>query len=367
MRAWAEIDLSALAHNFRALKERAGGRPVLAAVKADAYGHGAVAVSKALVELGAERFAVATPNEALELRRAGIGLPVHILGAVLPEEAGGVAGRDFVFTVSTLEEAQLISAAAQRPERVHVEIDTGMGRSGARPEEAPALAAAVAGLPRINIEGAMTHFPCADVPGDETCARALEMFLRAVEEIRARGISVELLHAANSAATTLFDEAHLDMIRPGLALYGMTGAEHVARALELRPVMSVRARAVLVRRLPAGTPVGYGSEWRAEGPSAVAAVSFGYADGFCRRYARDGYVLVRGERRKVIGRASMDVITVDVTGLGAKRGDEVVILGSQGEETITAEDIARWGGTIPYEVTCLIGRRVERVCRGSVA
>ena len=361
MRAWAEIDLSALAHNLRALKERTGGRPVLAVVKADAYGHGAVQISRSLAELGAERLAVATPNEALELRRAGVELPIHILGSVLPEEAGALVGRGFVPTVSTLDEARLISAAARDLERVHLEIDTGMGRSGARAEEAPALARAMADLPGIRVEGAMTHFSRADVPGDETTARSLELFLRTAGEIRASGVELELLHAANSAATSLFSAAHLDMVRPGLAVYGMTGAEHVAAALELKPVMSVHARALLVRELSGGATVGYGSEWRAEGPTRVATVSLGYADGFLRHYARRGWVLVRGERRKVIGRASMDMITVDVTGAKVERGDEVVILGSQGGETITAEEFAAWGGTIPYEVTCLIGRRVERV------
>ncbi|MDA8100706.1 MAG: alanine racemase [Nitrospiraceae bacterium] len=360
----ARIDLTALAHNLGQVVSRIGGRKVLAVVKAQAYGHGAVPVAKRLVELGVPMLGVALVEEGRELRASGIPAPVLIMGPIFPEQAPAVVDTGLTPVVFSLPVARALSEAAQDAGKkiaVHVKIDTGMGRIGLVPEEAVEFISGLANLPGIAVEGLMTHFADADLRDKEFAGRQLERFSSLIAALERRGIAVPLRHAANSAAVLDYDRAHLTMVRPGLMLYGYNPLEG-GSAAELRPVLSLATRIAHVKRVPAGVPISYGRTFVTRRESLIATIPIGYADGFNRLLSNTGRALVRGRRVSVAGRVCMDMTMLDVTDVpGVSAGDDVVLIGSQGAERITAQDIAETTGTIPYEVLCAISARVPRI------
>src|ERR1043166_6109191 len=331
-RCWVEVDLDALRHNVAAIRQRIGPAKLMAVVKADAYGHGLAQVARTLMQCGVDAFAVANLAEALVVRQVGgTGWPILLLGSALPFEIEKIVEQNITPTISTIDEARQFDAAAgNRRIPVHIEIDTGMGRAGIWHEEAGNAIREIAALPHLSVEGLYTHFPSADENLDET-RRELELFLR----IPGPGIH----HAANSAALLNLPESHLDMVRPGLLLYGI--------APGLRPALSFKARIAFVKTVEAGRTISYGQAFVAPTPITIATIAAGYADGFARHLSMAAQVLIHGRRCPVVGRVTMDQIMVDVTGVDAVAcGDEVVFIGRQDGGEITASEVAGWSGTI---------------------
>ncbi len=365
---WAEVDLDAIAENTRAMKRWVGdGVEIIAVVKANAYGHGAVPVARTALAAGASRLAVHRLHEGIALRRAGIEAPILVMAPLLPAEAPEVVRWRLTPTLSLPEAARALDAAARatgRPIPVHVEVDTGMGRAGISPEEALPFIRALQEMEGLVLEGLYTHFATADESDPAFAMRQLRRFEAVIAALEAGGIRVPLRHAANSAAAMRFRSAHFEAVRPGLALYGMRPSPEWEPPFPLRPALTLKSRVVRVWTLAPGESVGYGRTFIADRESRMALVPIGYGDGYLRSLSNRGAVLIRGQRAPVRGRVSMDQIVVEVTGIpDVAVGEEVVILGRQGEAEIRAEDLAAWAGTIHYEITTLISPRVPRIYR----
>jgi alanine racemase len=365
---WVEIDLDALIHNIREVRSRIGDRiGILLVVKADAYGHGAIEVSRVAVAGGVDMLGVATLQEGIELRQAGIDAPILILSPPMETETPAIVEYDLTCTVPSLSIARSLSRASDargKAATVHVEIDTGMGRSGVGLEEAVPFVTAVAKLPNLTLEGVFTHFPSSDEDAAFTRGQ-VGRFMGFLERLEAKGVGVPLKHAANSGGVLGVAEsfgAPLNVVRPGIMIFGLRPSEQAPGGENLRPVMSFKSRIAQVRELPEGHPVSYGRTYHAPRPMRVAVVPVGYGHGYSWRLSNCGEVLIRGKRAAVIGRVTMDVTMVDIDRIeGAAVGDEVVLFGRQGEAEITVDEVARRIGTINYEVICGIGKRVARV------
>jgi len=365
-RAWVEIDLDRLKGNFRKVKEWVGpDLDVLVAVKADAYGHSSVAVSKALAEEGASMLGVASLEEAIEIQRGGAGVPVLILSPSSFLEIPEIVAEGFRSTVSNMEYARRLSVvarAANREMKVHVEVDTGMGRTGVSHSTAADFIRSVAGLEYVYVEGVFTHFASAEGPDRTFAFEQLNRFNQALEELKKSGLEIPLIHAANSASLLGLKESHFNMVRPGLIIYGIYPSKWVKRAIEVKPVMTFKARVAHLNRIHKGETVSYGRTWTAERDSTVAVVSVGYGDGYSRTLSNKGEVLIRGKRVSIVGLVCMDLTMVDVTDCPEVRiGDEAVLMGRSGQEGISASELADLSGTISYDVTCSVGPRVPRV------
>ncbi len=335
-------------------------------VKADAYGHGATAVARRLSAVGANRFAVANTQEGVELRRAGVRGEVLLLSHGEPSDLARLRAYGLTPALYDFAQAQAFaqaSAGLAEPLRVHLELDTGMGRAGLTPEELGAMIGLLEASPQLCLAGTFANLSCADDPASPETARQVGALAACVERLRAAGIPPGTVHAANSAGILGHAGAWLDAVRPGLALYGVPPSPAFDDA-GLLPAMTVETTVVSVRRIPAGTPLGYGGRFVAPRDTTVAVIPIGYHDGFRRAFSGKVGVLLRGRRAPVVGAISMDVTLVDATDSGAQRGDRVVCLGSQGGETLTAGDLAAAAGTIPYEILCGIGPRVARVYTG---
>lgn len=366
--AWAEVDLDAVRHNVGVLRALVAPAAVCAVVKADGYGHGAVPAARAALEGGAAWLAVALVEEGLALRDAGIEAPVLVLSEP-PAEAMAVAvARRLTPTLYTEQGVEAARAAAgQRPVAVHVKVDTGMHRVGAPPAGAVALARAVAGHAELRLEGLWTHLAVADDPGEDDVTREqLARFERVRDELAATGVRPALVHAANSAGAVAHPPSRYDLVRCGIAVYGHPPSAALAGRADLRPALSLKARVTLARPLTAGERVSYGGRYRLPADGVVATVPLGYADGVPRRLSDvGGQALVGGRRVPISGTVTMDQLMVDCGPAPAVReGDEVVLIGRQGTEEVTAEEWAERLGTISYEVLTGIGPRVPRVYRG---
>jgi len=365
---WAEVDLDALAWNFRAVRERVGpGVRVMGVVKADAYGHGAAECARRLEAEGADWFGVATPEEALALRRAGVSRPVLSFGGFWEGQAAACVAEGIVPVVYRLDMAEGLDAAARAAgvvADVHVKVDTGMGRLGVRYDEAAEFAEALRQFRHIRLDGLMTHFAAADEPRrDCFTTEQLGRFREAVAAFKARGFSPTYEHMANSAATFAHPETRGNLVRPGGVLYGLWRdvLPPLAAAPELRPVMSLRTHVTLLKQVHAGETLGYGCTYEAAREMTVATVPAGYADGYVRALSNRGRVIVKGEYAPVVGRVSMDLTLVDVTGIeGVRVGERVTMLGADGPLPLPAEDLARTAGTLSYEITCGVSSRVPR-------
>lgn len=365
-RTWTEIDLSNLEHNYRALRAMLPqGCRFLGVVKADAYGHGAVPVARRLETLGAEYLAVACLDEALELRQAGITTPILILGYTPVERADSLLDNGITQTVYDVNMARALSdaaAAAGKTLKIHVKADTGMSRLGwlCGEEDQSAAVEAIAqvcALPGLEAEGIYTHFANADGDEDYTMLQ-FTRFLDLLEALKDKGITFAIRHCAASAAALKFPCTHLDMVRPGIALYGHY-PDPSCEGLDgpgLRPVMTLKTRVASVKTVPAGTPVSYGCTHVLDRETRLAALTIGYADGLPRLCSDKLEVLIGGQRAPVVGRICMDMCMADVTGLDVAPGDEVEVFG----EHLPIEDVAALAGTIQYELLCAVSPRVHR-------
>jgi len=365
----AYIDLENLAHNARAIRAhlaavRGPSAPALVGVvKADAYGHGAVPAARTLLDNGAATLACADIDEGLELRAAGLDVPILVFGAFSLGDLDGLFEGGLTPTVSTPAAARrLQDAAARRGVRLayHLGIDTGMLRLGLRHDNLVRTLPEILAAPNLELTGVYTHFATADTPGDELFARQCRNFEAAERTLAALGVRGYLRHAANSGALLADPATWLDAVRPGILMYGVAPDAFEGR-IDVRPVMSVRSRVVAVKGVRVGETIGYGGRFIARRPTTMAVVPAGYADGMDRRLEGQGWVLLRGRRVPVAGAVSMDMLALDVTGTAVEPGDEVVFTGRQGGEEITVAEMAAWVGTIPYELLCRIGNRVERV------
>ena len=366
--AWAEIDLGAIEHNVRTLKSLTPPSTLfMAVVKSDGYGHGAVQVARAALAAGADRIGVATVDEALQLRGAGVDAPVHVLSEPPASSADLLLDHDLIPAVTTREFALDLNRAAETrmmTARFHLKVDTGMNRIGVPSAEAPRFALGLKELPGLAMEGTFTHFATADVPGDWDFDEQLKRFTDALAAMRTEGVDPGITHAANSPATILHPESHFDMVRCGIAIYGLHPAETTYAAVELVPAMSVKARAVLVKRIAMGDGVSYGLTYRAAAPTSIATLPLGYADGVHRVLSNEMQVLVGGHRAQQVGRVCMDQLMFELPrGCDVARGDEVVLVGDQDKESISMDEIAALAGTINYEMACSFGMRLPRVYR----
>jgi alanine racemase len=362
---WVEVDLDRFSGNLAAVRERIGpGREILLVVKADAYGHGAVEMAEAAEAEGVAHLGVATLHEGIQLRQAGRRLPIVCLSPLLPSEIDEAIAHDLSPTVGDLEFARALSRAAARAAqavRCHVEVDTGMGRTGVREDQAEEFLTRLVEMPSLRLASVYTHFPDADAEDLEFSHDQARRFQLLLERLAARGIRPPRVHAANSAGTLNVPEAYHDWVRVGLVAYGHV-PPHPHAALEVRPVMSLKSRIVQLRDLPAGATVSYGRTWTARRPTRLGVVAVGYGHGYSWLLSNRGQMLVAGRRAPIVGRVTMDLTMVDLTDLpGVEVGDEVVLFGDQGAEALPLEEVAAGSETLSYEVMCTIGKRVTRI------
>lgn len=363
---WAEIDLAALAHNFREIKKRIGpGIGIMAVVKAQGYGHGIVPVSKALQEEGVNYLGVTSPQEAFLLRKEGINSPILILGPTMLQEASEIIEKDITQTICTKGIALLLAGECKRLKRrlkVHIEIDTGMGRTGVPYQRAQKLMREVVRIPELEVEGIFTHFSTADEEDKSFTEEQIRRFKRVLKELKEEGIDIPLKHAANSAGILDFPESYFNMVRPGLALYGIYPSEHVTRSLDLHPVMSLKSKVIYLKRVLKGATISYGKTYVTNRNTTIAILPLGYEDGYNRLLSNQGEVILKGKRVRIAGRVCMDQTILDVGQVpDVKVGDEVVLIGKQGKERISVEEIAKKIDTVPHEVVCRIAGRVPRI------
>ena len=364
---WAEIDLSAVRANVHALREHCAPAGVLAVVKADGYGHGAVPVSLAALEAGAVGLGVALVEEGIELREAGIDAPILVLSEPVPEAAPSVVGYGLTPVVYTLAGIDALAKAvadrgARDRLRVHLKVDTGMHRVGCAADEAIDLAAQVADRPELELSGVCTHLAVADEPGNPYTEEQLGRFETTLSELRAHDLPTGTVHASNTAAAIDWPAARYDMVRIGIGCYGLAPADELEGRLELRPAMSVKARVSHVKSVPRGARLSYGLRYETTRATRVATVPIGYADGVPRELPHHGgMAIVRNRLCPMAGTVTMDQLMLDVGDLPVEVGDEVVLIGRQGDQQVTAASWARAMGTIAYTIVCGIGPRVPRV------
>jgi alanine racemase len=365
--AWAEIDLDAIVHNVRTLKAWVGDKTqLLAIVKSNAYCHGAVPVARAALEAGATWLGVNLCDEGVQLRQAGIEAPILVVGFTPPSQATAIVANRLTPTVNTIEMAEALNAVASLadPLSVHVKVDTGLSRYGMMPEEIVPFCTRITQMKGLRLEGLFTHFASADETDKGSARKQFTSYLETLSLLKQAGISIPLRHVAASGATLDMPETHLDMVRCGIAVYGLYPSAEVSRALHLHPALSLKGRVARLRLLPPGTGVGYGATFVTTRPTLAALIPIGYADGLKRAYSNKGMALVRGKRARLIGRVSMDQMTVDVTDIpGVAEGDEAVLIGRQGDDEITCEEMAGVIGTINYEIVVGLAPRLPRIYR----
>lgn len=362
--AWAEVDLRRIRQNVQALRKHLrDGTRIMAVVKANGYGHGAVEVAKTVRACGVNWIGVAIVEEGISLRKAGVGGPILVLGVSPASQAPLIVSYDLRAALCTWDGAEALSAAAQSAgtvAKVHVKVDTGMGRLGLLPHEVVPFVRRVSGLPGLEVEGIFTHFSTADECDRSYFNLQLGRFNRVLDWLKQANLNIPIVHAANSAAAVTAPQAQFDLVRAGVALYGLQPAPDLV-VLDVKPALSLKARISYVHRVPEGSGVSYGRRYTAEQETTIATIPVGYADGYSRLLSGKADVLVHGRRYRISGSICMDQCMIDVGDDQVEIGDEVVLIGRQGEEEITAVELASIMGTIHYEVVCLISERVPRV------
>lgn len=357
------VDLDALTHNLRALRAHAGV-PVMAIVKANAYGHGLVPVGLHLQRQGVEQLGVAFLEEGVALRRAGVTVPILVMGGIFGPQAAALIAHDLEITVSSLDKLRQVEAAAEAAGRravVHLKIDTGMERVGVHSYHAGRFIEAAVASRWCDVRGVYSHLASADDPSSPATARQLERFLEACAHFGRIGAPMPIRHLANSGGVLHFPETCLDMVRPGIALYGVLPDPASRSPVALRPALSLHSQVVYFKVVPAGAPVSYGGTWAPAVDTRVVTIPIGYGDGWPRALSSRGAVLVRGVRRPIVGRICMDQFMVDLGPQGtAYNEDDVVLIGAQGGETIRCEEVAAVAGTIPYEILVNLNTRIPR-------
>lgn len=359
---WADIDLSAIRHNMQQImKHIQPGTLFCPIIKGDGYGHGAIPLAHEATSLGAQYIGVATLDEAISLRDAGIPLPTLILGYTSPSLAHNIVGNNLTQTIFRKDHADALSAAAQSQNKivkVHIKIDTGMSRLGLEPKDAAEFCDYVSTLPHINLEGVFTHFSTADAT-DKTRARHQFLeFTKALDAIQEKNISIPLKHCANSAAILDMPETHLNMVRAGIILYGLWPSRNVSRPFSLKPAMHLKAQLSMVKTIPANQGVSYGATYVTKHATTVGTIPIGYADGYTRRLSGKAEVSIKGIRAPVIGTICMDQCMVDISHISnVKEGDEVLLFGG---DLLPADELANHLGTINYEIVTMVRGRVPR-------
>ncbi len=361
----AEIDLNAIRHNVRRICERVHPGGVMAVVKADAYGHGAIPVAQTALSAGASQLGVALLEEGVELRRAQIDAPILVFGGFFEKQIDSFIANNLQFTLYDVRLAEIVSRRAQalsRKAQAHVKIDTGMGRVGLLPNEAVEVILTMAKLPNLELVGIYTHFASSDSRDKSYANQQLEQFKSLVQQLTNDDLRFKYLHAANSGAILDLPQSYFNLVRPGVMMYGYYPSNETSESIPLEPAMSLRTRILFVKKVPAGTFISYGQTFQTRQATTIATLPIGYADGISRRFSNNFEVLVRGRRCPLVGRVCMDQIMI---GLGdmkdVQAGEEVVLLGKQGDEEISIYEWCRRLETIPYEVTCGISKRVARI------
>ncbi len=367
-RTWAEIDLDAIAHNMREIRKITNpDAQIMAVVKADAYGHGFLEVTKALLENGADRLAVAVLQEAKQLRSRGVNVPILLLGASMDNDIEDIINFDVTPNVFSYEFAKAISYVAEKKEKVtkiHIKLDTGMSRIGYVVSddntEIVNEIEKISKLPYIEIEGIFSHFSTSDEYDGSYTRLQFNRFMSVIGDLEKCGVNIPIKHICNSAGIMMYPEMHLDMVRPGVILYGMYPSDEVDKSrLDLIPAMTLKSKITFVKEVEPGRGVSYGKEYITDKVTKIATVPIGYADGYLRKIAGKGKMLVHGVKAPIIGRICMDQCMIDVTEVhNIERGDEAIIFGREG---ITIDDLASWLDTINYEVSCVIGKRIPRI------
>lgn len=362
-----EVNLSCLTHNLAAIRAHVGEAKVMPILKANAYGHGLIEVAKLMVELGADYLGAAFLEEGLLLRQQGITTPILVLGSLAGEQIPLFIENDLTLTASSVEKLQLIDQAAEALKtraKVHLKIDTGMERVGVHYYSAQKLLEASLQCQHVEIEGIYSHFANADAVDLGHAKLQLERFQEVLEFYPRHGLPTPLRHIANSAGILQIPESHLDMVRPGIMLYGVYPSAECQRAVAIKPALQWKSQVCYFKVVQAGSPVSYGSTWQSDHPVRVVTVPVGYGDGYFRALSNKAQVLIRGRRYPVVGRVCMDQMMVNVEWETAYNGDDVTLIGNDGAEMIRAEDVAELAGTIPYEVLTNINTRVPRVYVG---
>lgn len=365
---WAEIDLDILANNMREIRRISNSEEIIAIIKADGYGHGAVEIAPVLLENGANRFGVAVITEAIELREAGISVPIMILGFTPPTLYESILKYDIEQTIYSLKDAEELSKVAVKSNKIakiHIAVDTGMGRIGYQPNYDNALEIKnISMLPNVEIIGLFTHFACSDEFDKEYTMEQIQKYNIFNELLKELGVNIPIKHLSNSAAVIDLPIIHCNAVRPGIILYGYYPSDEVMKdKVKVKPVMSLKANIIHIKTVPEGEFISYGRTFKTERESIIATLPIGYADGFTRLLFQKAKVIVNGKLAPVVGRICMDQCMIDITGIdGVNIGDEVILIGEdEYNNVITADDIAKQIGTISYEIVCAISKRVPRV------
>lgn len=360
---WCDIDLAALERNYSAIKQVVGVSKMMPVIKADAYGHGLTQIGTRLQEIGAPCLAVAYVEEGLALRAAGITVPIQVLGGAVTRQIPLFLEHGLTFTAPSVDKLLQISDAAEAANttaKVHLKIDTGMERIGVHHYNADTLFEAALSCTSLEVEGVFSHIASADDTDLESARIQLERFLEALDFYDRRSLPTPTRHIANSAAIVALPEAHLDLVRPGLLLYGIEPTDQTSKTITVEPLLSWRSEVIYFKVVEAGSPVSYGGTWAPEHSTRVVTLPVGYADGYRRALSNRAQVLIKGNRHNVVGRVCMDQTMIDIGTASAYNGDQVVLVGSDGNQQITIRDLALWSDTVPYEILTSITARVPR-------
>jgi len=370
---WAEVNLKNLDYNFLQIKKIVPPEvKVMVTVKADAYGHGLIPVSKRLMDCGVDCLGVASIDEGIKLRKENINLPILVLGLILESDIEPFFKYDLAATVCSEGLASVLNkkaSASRKTINVHIKIDTGMGRIGIMHQDAFAVIKKIRAMKFLNIEGVFTHFAFADIDKNFT-QHQIEIFSCLIKKLFNAGMQIPLVHAANSCGVLNYKKSYFNMVRPGLIVYGLcpekpfaakAGSSSVSGNIKLKPLLSLKTKVVFVKRVPAGYGISYGHIYKTKKNTTIVTLPIGYGDGYPRNLSNLGPVLIKGKKFKVSGRVCMDQIMVDVGDTPVEIGDEAVLIGSQGKNKNTTEELAALSGTIPYEIVCGLGSRIPRI------
>ncbi len=364
--AWVEIDLAAIRHNLQEIKRMVGPAvDIMAVVKAEAYGHGAIPVAKAAIASGARWLGVAMPEEGIQLRKAGIETPILIFGPIQPDQVGPVIQYDLTTAICNWESAVAMSGEAvktAKPALVHLKVDTGMGRVGVQPDDAVDFMRKITRLPGLQVTGIFSHMATADEKDKNYARHQIQIFSAVVADLKKVGLLPEKVHLANSAGIMELPESHFNMVRPGIILYGLYPSNEVDRKKALfKPALALKVRVTFVKKVPAGSGISYGQRYHTKKESTVATIPIGYADGWSRLLTNKAEAMIKGKKYPIVGTICMDQCMIDLGDDTVEIGQEVVLIGESGKEKISADSLAEKMGTINYEITCMLSNRLPRV------
>ena len=362
--SFIEVDLSILTHNLKLIREHIDNRPLMAVVKSNAYGHGLVRVAHLYEQLGVNSLGVALLEEGIILRKSGITLPIAVFGGVLKEQIPELLEWDLEFIVPSadvLNDTEKFCKAQNLRATVHLKIDSGMGRIGTIAENSESLIASALDSEHINIKGVCSHFACADDPEDPKTLEQIDRFLEAVSVFDKLGTSTPLRHIANSGGVLYFPQSHLDIVRPGIILYGVYPEPSCPRILELKPALKLKSKVSFHKSIPPGFSISYGATWTSESTAEISTIPLGYGDGYPRQLSNRGEVLINGKRRPIVGRVCMDQFMVNCKSENLNAGAEVILIGEQDGQCITVEEMSKWAETIPYEILTNLNERLPRI------